>query len=134
MRFPCLAYHFWGTRDGLTVEEGVLLKGSRICIPPELHDRTLYELHGCHQGIEKMTQRARSNIYWPSIDADIADYVRHCIICAKQKASQTVQLMLPHDIPDGPWQELTWLLTTSLILVRTTPSLLTLLLNIYLSN
>ena len=60
----------------------------------------------CHQGIEKMTHIARSNIYWPGIDMDIADYVRYCTICAKHKASQAVQPMLPHDIPDGPWQEL----------------------------
>ena len=103
---PHLVHHFGSTRDELTVEEGVLLKGSTICIPPELHNRAQYELHDCHKGIEKMTHIARSNIYWPCIDADIADYVRCCTISAKHKASQAVQPMLPHDIPDGPWQEL----------------------------
>ena len=82
----------------MSVKDGALLKGSRICIPPELHDRTLYELHDCHQGIEKMTDIARSNIYRPRIDADIADYVRCCTICAKHKASQAIQPMLPHDV------------------------------------
>ena len=53
-----------------------------------------------------MTHLARSTIYWPGIDADIADYVRHCTICAKHKALQIIQCMLPHNIPDGPWQEL----------------------------
>ena len=103
---PCLGHHFWSTRDELTIEEGVLLKGNRVCIPPELHDRTLYELNDSHKGIEKMTHIARSNVYWPSIDTDIADYDKHCTICAKHKVSQAVQPMLPHDIPDRPWQEL----------------------------
>ena len=40
---PHIACHFWGTRDELTIEEGALLKGKRVCIPPELPDRTLYE-------------------------------------------------------------------------------------------
>ena len=53
-----------------------------------------------------MTHVARANVYWPSIDADIADYAKRCTMCAKQKASQTVQPMLPCDIPDRPWQEL----------------------------
>ena len=53
-----------------------------------------------------MTHIARSNVYWPSINADIADYVKHCTICAKHKASQAVQPMLSHDIPNGPWHEL----------------------------
>ena len=103
---PCLACHFWSLRDKLIIEDGVLLKGNRVCIPPELHDRTLYDLHDSHQGIEKMTHIARANMYWPGIDADIADYVRRCTICTKHKASQTVQPMLPCDIPDVPWQEL----------------------------
>ena len=103
---PCLAHHFWSLRDELTIEDGVLLKSNRVHIPPELHDRTLYDLHDSHKGIEKMTHIARPNVYWPGIDANIADYVRRCTICTKHKASKTVQPMLPHDIPDGPWQEL----------------------------
>ena len=53
-----------------------------------------------------MTHIARSNMYWPGIDADISDYVRRCTICTKYKASQSTQPMLPWDIPDSPWQEL----------------------------
>ena len=89
----------------MRIEEGDLLKGNRVCIPAELHDSTLYELHDSHQGIEKMTHTARSNVYWPGIDVDIVDYVKHCTICTKHKASQAVQPMLPHDIPDRSWQE-----------------------------
>ena len=103
---PHLARHFWSLRDELTIEDGVLMKGNHICIPPELHDRTSYDLHDSHQGIEKMTHIARSNVYWPGIDADISDYVRGCTICTKYKASQSTQPMLPWDIPDSPWQEL----------------------------
>ena len=103
---PCLACHFWSLRDELTIAKGVLLKGNRVCMPPELHDRTLYDLHNSHQGIEKMAHVAGTNMYWPGIDADITDYIRKCTICAKYKVSQIVQPMLPWDIPDGPWQEL----------------------------
>ena len=58
------------------------------------------------RALKKMMHVARSTGYWPGIDADIADCVRCCTICAKHKALQTVQPMLPCDIPDGPWQEL----------------------------
>ena len=70
--------------------------------PPELHNRTLYDLHDSHQGVQKMTQPARTHVYWPRIDVDIGDYVKHCTICTRHKASQTVQPMLPRDIPDEP--------------------------------
>ena len=44
-----------------------------MCIPPELYDRSLNELHNMHLGKEKMQHRARSTLYWPGIDADIAE-------------------------------------------------------------
>ena len=77
------------------------MKGNRIYIPPELHDRTLYDLHNGHLGVEKMSHLPRSTMYWQGIDADIVDYVRHCNTCVKHKALQSVQPMLPQDIPGG---------------------------------
>ena len=53
-----------------------------------------------------MHAQAREAVYWPGIDADIADYVCQCTICPKCKASPPAQPMLPRDVPDGPWQEI----------------------------
>ena len=75
-RCPSPSTPFLSLRDELTIEEGVLLKGNRVSIPPELHDRTLYDLNNSHQGIEKMTHVATANVYWPGIDADIANYIK----------------------------------------------------------
>ena len=72
---PRIARQFWGARDELSIEEGLLMKGNCICIPPKLYDRSLYELHEVHLGIEKMQHRARATLYWPGIDADIVEYV-----------------------------------------------------------
>ena len=46
-------------------------------------------------------------MHWPGIDANIVDYVCQCTICTKHKASPPAQTMLPRDIPDGLWQEIT---------------------------
>ena len=54
-----------------------------------------------------MQAQVREAVYCPSIDADITNYVCWCTICTKHKASPTAQPMLPRDIPDGPWQEIT---------------------------
>ena len=97
-----IADHFWDARDELTIE-GVLFKGNRVCIAPDLHDRTLQNLHNSHQGIEKMSHLDRTHVYWPVIDVDIADYVKHYTICARHKASQTVQPIFPRETPNGPW-------------------------------
>ena len=80
------AQHFWGTRDELSIESG-LLKGTRVCVPPELLDHTLADLHGAQQGIDRMQLQARLAAYWPGIDTDIVDFVCQCAICTKYKAS-----------------------------------------------
>ena len=41
---PCIARHFWGARDELYIDTGLLLKGTRVCVPPELLKRTLTDL------------------------------------------------------------------------------------------
>ena len=84
-----------------------LLKGTRVCIPSELLKRTLADLHGVHQGVDRMQAQAREAVYWPGIDADISDYGSQCTICTKCKASLPAQPMLHRDIPDSPWQDIT---------------------------
>ena len=56
-----IACHFWGTRDELTIENGLLLKGNRLCIPPELYERRLGDLQTNHRGIEKMRHLSQTN-------------------------------------------------------------------------
>ena len=65
---PHIARHFWGTKDELSIDNGLLLKGTRVCIPPELLKRTLADLHGAHQGVNRMQAQAREAVYWPGID------------------------------------------------------------------
>ena len=101
-----IARQFWGARDELSTEEGLLMKGNHICIPPELYDRSLHELHKMHLGIEKMQHRARATVYWPGIDADIVEYVKRCTTCTQHKATLHIQPMLPRDVPEAPWQDL----------------------------
>ena len=101
---PHIARHFWGGREELSIDSSLLLKGIRVCVPLELLNCTIADLYGAHQGTNRMQTQAREAVYWPGIDADIADYV--CTKCTKHKASPPAQPMLPRDVPDGPWQEI----------------------------
>ena len=76
-------------------------------MPPELYDRSLNELHNMQLGIENILQhRARATLYWPGIDADIVKYVKCCKTCTHDKATQHTLLMIPMDVPEAPWQDL----------------------------
>ena len=105
-KVPRIVRQFWGARDELSIEEGLLMKGNFICIPPELYDRSLHELHETHFGIEKMAHRARATLYWPGIEVDIAEYVKRCKTCTQHKATQQIQPIIPGDVPEAPWQDL----------------------------
>ena len=100
---PHIARHFWCMWDELSINSGLLLKETRVCISPELLNHTLADLHRAHQCISRMQAQAREAVYWPGIDANIANHVCQCTICTKHKASPPAQPMLPWDIPDGPW-------------------------------
>ena len=104
-RVPRIARRFWDQRDELSIDHGLLLKGPRIVIPATLQDKTLQNLHTGHLGVQAMQQTAKGTVYWPGIDADIEDYVQRCTACLATKKHQKREPLLPHTIPDGPWQK-----------------------------
>ena len=40
------------------------------------------------------------------IDMQIVEYVKRCKTCTQHKATQHIQLMIPRDVPEAPWQDL----------------------------
>ena len=56
---------------------------------------------------DKMQHRARATLYWPGIDVDIVEYVQCCKTYIQHKATQHIQPMIPRDVPEAPWQDLT---------------------------
>ena len=58
-------------RNELTVEEGCLLRGTRVVIPAKYQELLLAELLLNHPGIVRMKAVARLHVWWPSLDSDI---------------------------------------------------------------
>ena len=54
-----------------------------------------------------MQHRARATLCWPGIDADIIEYVKCCKTCIQHKTTQHIQPMIPREVPEAPWQDLT---------------------------
>ena len=52
-----------------------------------------------------MSQIAKNTIYWPGIDANIKDFVNQCPTCLVTKPNNQQEPLLPHTVPDGPWQK-----------------------------
>ena len=105
-RVPRIARRYWDQRDELSTDHGLLMKGPRIVIPTVQRERTLGNLHVGHQGITAMQQMAKTTVYWPGIDADIEDWVQRCTACLSTKPNQKREPLLPHKVPDAPWQKI----------------------------
>ena len=51
----------------LSVENGLLMRGCRIVIPPLSRKERLARIHTGHQGIVKCRERARQSVWWPGM-------------------------------------------------------------------
>ena len=63
--------------------QGTAPDGPRIVIPSCLCEEYLQRLHQGHLSATKVQQNARQHLYWPGLDADIADYTRRCQECIR---------------------------------------------------
>ena len=89
-----LPYH--RRRTELSLQDGCVLWGCRVIIPPPLRDQVISVLHDGHPGIGQMKRLARSHVWWPQLDATIDTCVRAC------HQSQVLRARLP-EVPPQPW-------------------------------
>lgn len=85
--------------------EGIVFKDRRMVIPASKREEFLKKLHASHMGMEKTKQLARQHYYWPGIDRDIELFVRRCPTCSENRRRQRKQPLLPHTVPEYPWQK-----------------------------
>ena len=68
-------------KDELTIQDGCLMWGSQVIIPPKHQAELLAELHEGHLGIVKMKALARSYMWWPGMDKAIEEVAKGCTGC-----------------------------------------------------
>lgn len=96
---------FWKYRDEFNVQNGLLLKGSRMFIPQEMRKEMLMKLHQGHLGIVKCRSRAKESVWWPGISEQIKSVVANCPTCREHRNNRSEPLMLSK-LPDAPWEAL----------------------------
>ena len=93
-------------KDELSVEDGCILWGTRVVVPPQLRSRVLDELHEGHPGIGRMKSFARSYVWWPGLDGDLERRVRQCVMCQRVQKMQQRAPVQPWEWPEKPWTRL----------------------------
>jgi len=72
---------YFTKRSELNVEDGCVLWGAKVVVPPQGRSKILTELHEAHPGKSRMKALARSYVWWPGMDQEIVKKVRGCDKC-----------------------------------------------------
>ena len=75
---PHALHPYHGHSNILTVEDGLILQGEDLIIPPSEREKILQAIHKGHMGISKCQSRARHCVYWPGIKSHIKPLVESC--------------------------------------------------------
>ena len=100
---------YWTFREELTIEDGLILKGTRIVILSKQCQAILKQIHKGHLGLNKCKLRANETVYWPGLNAELEDLVLNCELCLKYstaKCKLEPSLVLGQEVPLCPWTKL----------------------------
>ena len=96
-----------------TVQNGVIYnKHQQVYVPnnERLKQLILHEHHdsklACHIGVAKTFELISRSFWWPNIYEDVHSYVKSCLPCQQNKATNTKKngLLSPLPIPQHKWQ------------------------------
>ena len=91
------------------VEDGLVLKGTRIIIPKNKCNQILKMTHEGHLGLGKCKLQVKNNIYCPGISEQLEQLVLICELClkySKAKCKQPSNMSLGQEIPIHPWTKI----------------------------
>ena len=92
-------------REELTVEDGVVLKGTHIVIPHQKYQATLQLIHEGHLGLGKCKLRAKDKVYWSGLNDQFEKIILNCELCLKyshSKCKQQPSTSVEQEIPMHP--------------------------------
>ena len=86
---------YWPLRNDISIQDGLVLLGSRVIVPESLRGNILQEIYRGHPSIEKWRLGAKPCVCWPGIYKEIEHLANSCCVCQKYHNSQQKEPMIP---------------------------------------
>ena len=93
-------YHI---KDELWLFGHIVLRNDRIFIPKTLRSKTIQLGHSGHQGMVRTKSRLRMKVWWPGLDKDVENFVKHCRLCQLVGMRPRPEPIKSSKLPEGPW-------------------------------
>ena len=99
---------YWTFHEELTIEDRLILKGTRIMIPDKMREDILKQIHEGHLGLNKCQMRAKETVYWPGLNDQLENLILNCQLCLKYSKAKNKSMpptALGHEVPTVPWSK-----------------------------
>ena len=96
---------FKRVRGELSVSDGLLLRGDRVVLPKNLHQRAVNIAHASHLGIVKTKCLLRETVWFPGIDKVVETTVANCLPCQANTPKVDHEPLHMTEMPKEPWSE-----------------------------
>ena len=106
---PSSLQPYWMFHEELNIEDGLILKGTRIVIPSKNQEMILNQIHDSHLGLNKCKLQAKKTVYCPGLNDQLEKFFLNCQLCLKysnSKKKQETNLSLGQEIPLFPWTKI----------------------------
>ena len=103
---PEYLHDYWNFREELTIEDGLLLKGDRVVIPPTLRPEVLTIIQQGHLGQEKCLLLARTSVFWAGTTKEIMKQIKQRRPCQKYWRKAEKEPIQQPEPPHRAWERL----------------------------
>ena len=95
---------YWRCRDGLFVQDGMVMFENRVVVPQVMRGDMLETLHLANQGVSSMAGLAQGAVFWPGISGDIERTRRSCSTCNRAAPLQAKPPPVEPQVPLTPFE------------------------------
>ena len=97
---------YWQHRNVISTYRGCLIYGNRTIVPLKFRKTLLEALHTSHPGMTRMKSLARMYAWWPTINAEIAEFVSNCRNCQSYSDAESRVPPIPWAKSLKPWERI----------------------------
>ncbi len=90
----------------LTVENEVIIIGSRPMVPQSLRNKVIQAAHRTHAGMSSTKLLLKQNVWWPGMDRDVESYIRAYKICATKPKAMVESQRHSWERPSKPFERI----------------------------